>query len=351
MVINALRLADWGGQNLAWRVTAVIGLVGLLAACGGGGGGSGSTGDTPPLTRNEAQVGDYFVYATNTTQTLPTGVQPTSYSSTESYLSIAADGTSQRVNTYNSSGTLASQLTFNVNEGLVGSMPISGGSNCSYTPALQAPPPYPRSVGQTWSGTSMRTCGTTTATVTPTGKIVAREQLVIPAGTFDSYRAERTGLAVDATNTVSQQLTCWYSVQRGVMLKCDFTSTRTPAASTTPNYVASSTTVLTGLGGPTRVAQGNVLARFAGAWRVQYAGGVSGNCAQLAVTTDGSISGSCTAASGAIFSVTGSANDSGAVTITLPTGGSLTGTLATPYSGNGSWTDGSFTGTWTASHN
>jgi hypothetical protein len=180
---------------------------------------------------------------------------------------------------------------------------------------------------------------------------VARESLVTPAGTFDSYRAERTGVSVTTTNTVSQQLTCWYSVQRGVMLRCDYTSTQTLAASTTPSYVASTTIVLTGLGGPTRLAQGNVLARFAGAWRVQYAGGVSGNCAQLAVTTSGGISGNCTVASGASFSVTGSVNDSGAVTITLPTGGSLIGTLTTPYSGNGSWTDGSFTGTWTATHN
>jgi hypothetical protein len=99
------------------------------------------------------------------------------------------------------------------------------------------------------------------------------------------------------------------------------------------------------------VPQGNVLARFTGSWRVQYTGGTSGSCAQLAVTTSGGISGSCTAATGASFNVTGSVNELGAVTLALPTGGSLTGTLTTPYEGAGTWVDGSFTGTWTANHN
>jgi hypothetical protein len=69
------------------------------------------------------------------------------------------------------------------------------------------------------------------------------------------------------------------------------------------------------------------------------------------VTASGGIIGNCTAASGASFNVTGSVNELGAVTLALPTGGNLTGTLNTPYSGLGNWVDGSFTGTWTASHN
>jgi hypothetical protein len=347
------------GKKLPLNVTAVIGITCLLAACGGGGGGGGGGGAagataapaaTTPITRTEAQVGDYFVYSTTTTQTLPATAQPTAYFRTDSYLSIANDGTSQRVSTY-SNGIAAAQSNLDVNDGQVGRILVNGGSTCSYTPALQTSPPYPRSVGQTWSGSSVSTCGTTTGTFTHTGKIVAHEPLVVPAGTFDSYRAEITGMSVTSTSSVAQQLTCWYSVQRGAMLKCDYITTQTPATSTTPNSVASNSAVLTGLGGPTRVAQGNVLARFTGSWRIQYTGSSSGNCAQLEVTTSGGISGSCTAASSATFNVTGSVNDFGAVTLALSTGGSLTGTLTTPYAGLGNWTDGSLVGTWTASHN
>jgi hypothetical protein len=195
------------------------------------------------------------------------------------------------------------------------------------------------------------TAGTTTATFTETGQIIARETLEIPAGTFDSYRAENTFLMVTTSTSFLQKSTCWYSVQRGVLLRCDSTYTTTSTGSSTPATTTSITTTLTGLGGPTRVSQGNVLPRFAGSWRVQYTGGASGSCAQLTVTASGGISGSCTAASGTAFNVTGSVNDRGAVTLALPTGGSLTGTLTTPYEGVGTWVDGSFTGTWTASHN
>jgi hypothetical protein len=253
------------------------------------------------------------------------------------------------VSTY-SNRILAGHDNLNVNDGWVNRMSISGGSSYSYTPADQAAPPYPRSVGQTWSGSGVLTDGTTTATFTETGQIIARETLEIPAGTFDSYRAENTFLMVATSTSFVHKSTCWYSVQRGVLLKCDSTATD---ASTTPSYVESTSQALTGLGGlggPNRASLGNVLPRFTGSWRVQYSGGNSGNCAQLAVTASGSISGSCTAASGSTFNVTGSVNDQGAVTLALSTGGSLTGTLTTPYSGQGTWVDGSLSGTWTASH-
>ena len=352
-ITNAVPRAWHEGNHFTWRAIAATGLLGLLAACGGGGDDAGSTG-TPvaaPITRTEAQVGDYFIYATTRAFTVPAGVPPDVYDAITTYLSIAADGTNQRVSTYSNS-IPAQQNTFDVNAAVVSQDAFIGGAViCSNAPAYQAAPPYPRTVGQTWSSTSERTCGTATTTTTQTGEIVAREQIVLPAGTFDSYRAERTAVIVSATSTASQRLTCWYSVERGVLLRCDYTNTTTPAGSTTPTLVASVTEVLTGLGGPARVAQGNVLPRFRGRWNVQYGGGASGSCSSLLVTASGAISGNCTPTGGATFAITGSVTADGAVAITLPSGGVLSGTLNTPYSGSGTWTDSGLSGTWTAAHN
>lgn len=355
MVTKALAWAPYCGSNFSWKAAAALGVAGLLAACGGGGGGGGvgDTGSTTaPITRAEVQAGDYLVYTVTNTPTVPAGQQPTTMSQTRSYVSIAADGSSQQFTGY-SAAVFAGPTTFDVNDGFVGNNDAIGSANipCFYTPALQSSPPYPRSVGQTWQQTSVRTCSGITNTGTQSGKVVAREQVVVPAGTFDSYKVERKGLLETVSSTTSQTLTCWYSVQRGVTLKCDSTGTQTPVGSTTPNSVISSSMSLKGWGGPNRATLGTVLPRFSGYWRVQYGGGNSGSCTQLMVSDTGGISGNCSAASGGSFAVTGSVNDSGAVDIALPTGGKLTGTLTTPYGGNGTWADSGLTGTWTAIHN
>lgn len=353
-ITNAKPRAWHDGNHFTWRAAAAAGLLGLLVACGGGGSDAGSTG-TPgatPIMRAEAQVGDYFIYAMTQTTTVPANVPVSAYNSTSTYASVEADGTNQRVTTYGSYFS-SQQNTYNVSGAWVSQDAAIGGPGviCSSAPASQSVPPYPRSVGQTWSSTSVRTCGSLTSTTTQTGEIVAREQIVLPAGTFDSHRAVRTVVSVYATSTLSSQVTCWYSVERGHVLRCETAFTDTPAGATTPTSVASTTQILTGLGGPARAAQGNVLPRFHGSWRVHYSGGASGSCSSLLVTASGAISGNCTPTGGVAFAVNGSVNGSGAVAITLPTGGVLTGTLTTPYSGSGSWTDSGLSGTWTATHN
>lgn len=352
--MQATPRAQHKSNHFIWQAGAAMGFAALLVACGGGGDDAGAAPVAAPLpiTRTEARAGDYFIYATTQTSTVPSGLPPHVNDLITTYRSIAADGTNQRVLTY-SSMAAAQQITYDVNAALVDQDAFVAGSgvSCPYTPASQVAPPYPRFVGQAWSTTSVRTCGATTTTATQTGEIVAREQIVLPAGTFDSHRAERTALIVTGATTLSQRLTCWYSVERGVLLRCDYTNTSTTAPSTTPSNVSSSTQILTGLGGPARVAQGNVLSRFSGRWSVQYGGGASGSCNPLWVSASGAISGSCAATGGAPFAVTGSVAADGAVAITLPTGGVLSGVLTTPYSGSGTWTDGGLSGDWTAVHN
>lgn len=355
MVGVVLPRARGKGAGISRAMWSALGATALLGACGGGGGadaGSGAGSLNTSITQAEVQTGDYLVYTTTNTPTVPAGQQPNTLSQVRSYVSIASDGTSQQQNTYsiNSPITL---YTLDVNDALVGTSSASGAvSNvCTYAPALQSAPPYPRTIGQSWQQTSQRTCGATIATVTQTGKVLARESVTVPAGTFDSYKAERTSSSQSSTGTTAQTLTCWYSAQRGVVLQCDYTSTNTPAGSTTPSNVITTSMRLTGWGGPGRPVVGAVLPRFAGYWRVQYLGGTSGNCGQLLVSASGIITGNCTASSGATFSVAGTVNDSGTIDITLASGGKLTGTLNTPYSGQGNWVDGGLTGTWTASHN
>lgn len=351
--MQATPRAQHKSNRFIWQAGAAMGLAALLVACGGGGDDAGAAPVAAPLpiTRTEAVVGDYFVYAMTFTTSVPAGVAPRAYNLTTAYRSIALDGTNQRVST-RSDVAAVQQSTYNVNAALVSSDYFLGGAViCTFSPPAQASPPYPRAVGQAWSGTSVHNCAGPQTTMVQSGQIVARENLVTPAGTFDAYRTIRTALNTDTTSVTSQDLTYWYSVDRGFLLRCDHTNTTTPAGSTTPNNVISVTQILTGVGGPARPAQGNVLTRFQGLWRVQYTGGASGNCAQLFVSSSGTVSGNCTPAGGSAFAVTGTVNAGGEVSIVLPTGGVLTGTLTAPYAGTGTWVDGGLSGAWTAVHN
>lgn len=353
-ITNAKPRAWHDGNHFTWRAAAATGLLGLLVACGGGGSDAGSTG-TPgatPIMRAEAQVGDYFTYVVMETTTVPASVPVSAYNSTVAYRSVAADGTNQRVTTW-STGQAAGLRTYDVNDAVVSNDSYSGSGVviCSYSPSAPVAPPYPRAVGQSWNGTSQFTCRVSSAAIVQAGQILARETLSLPAGIFDAYRAVRTSTATGATGVSKEESTCWYGVDRGVLLACNYTNTTTPVGSSTPASVISYTQLLTGLGGPNRVAQGVQLSRFQGPWNVKYSGGSSGTCNLLAVSASGDINGSCSNTASATFTVTGTVNESGVVNIHLPGGGALIGNLSTIYSGSGTWSDAGLTGTWTAMHN
>lgn len=346
---HAWLLSKRNGRFLNRSLVLGSGLLFLLVGCGGGGGDGGGAGGvgggTAPFTRTEAAVGDYFIYAMTSTTSVPAGEAPSAFNSTVAYSSMAGDGTNQRVTTW-STGQARGTKTYNANDAVV-----SHDGVCSFSPPNQEAPPYPRAVGQTWNGSSQFICRNYTATYVQTGQVVARESLVLPAGTFDAYRATRTSIATGPTGVYTENLTCWYGVDRGVLLRCDSTNSRTLAGSSTPDLVVSYTQALTGLGGPNRVAQGVRLPRFQGSWNIAYSGGASGACMMLSVSAGGEIAGSCANVGGASFSVAGTVNADGVVNIGLPGGGALSGNLSTIYSGSGAWSDAGITGTWTATHN
>ena len=239
-------------------------LAALLVSCGGGGddgpgaGSVGGGGGSPPTpSRTDAEVGDYFIYEKSATTTLPAGGGTTLHTETETYRAVVADGTNQRVITY-THGQATGARTYNVHDAVISNdgYPDVGVVICSYSPPMPAAPPYPRAVGQSWSGASQFICRTSTAAFVQTGQIVARESLVLPVGTFDAYRATRTSTATGATGVYTETSICWYGVQRGMRLRCDTTSSRVLTGANAPDQVLSMTEVLAGLGGPNRVAQG-----------------------------------------------------------------------------------------------
>lgn len=327
----------------------------VLAACGGGGGGDGGGGPAGPLTRTEANAGDYFIFSHTTTTSVPTGVPVGTYNSIVTYRSVAADGTNQRVTTTSATGGFPiQQATYNVNTALVTTDGNVGSTVplCTYSTPLPVAPPYPRSVGQTWSSTVVRTCGAEAVTIATTAaSVTARENLVLPIGTYDSWRTQRTVTTTFATYSIVQQYTCWYSATRGSLLRCDSTNTRTQNGAGAPDQVWTVAQVATGIGGPGRASEGAVLARFQGTWRVQYTGGASGSCPMLNVTVGGAVSGMCYPSTGGSFAVSGTVNVNGGVSLTWAGGGALSGTLNTPYTGGGNWSEGVYAGTWTAAHN
>ncbi len=71
-------------NRFIWKAGLAVGTAVMLTACGGGG--DGGSGGTPvsgqPITRTEAVVGDYFVYAMTFTTSVPAGVPPRAYNLT-----------------------------------------------------------------------------------------------------------------------------------------------------------------------------------------------------------------------------------------------------------------------------
>lgn len=338
----------WGAESpmSAARVARLVAaalLAAGLSACGGGGGGGGSDAGTPAAptgpvltARADLTVGEYMVYDKLQTNH-NTGVTPVMVKLTWMFDRVGATvrkketayGTSSRLWTYDATSALASVS--------------SGGlESCTYAPGLQFSPPYPRWVGQTWNITSTMNCSSTTSQ--QQGRVVAREPLTLPIGTFDSLRVERTGVDIGGTYRSDVIETCWYDTARGFVLRCETDYTyRHGAAGSTTGWT--DVWVLSGMGGPGRAPTGFVLARFSGDWEMAYAGSPAVVCNRLQVSPDGSVSGACSTAPSGGF---GTVNTHGALSITLQNGMTLTGTLSTPDSGSGTWTLGASSGTWTA---
>jgi hypothetical protein len=313
----------------------------LLQACGGGGD---SAGDSGPVVSGTE---DYYTYSNVTTTNGVAG--PTLYRTYA--VRTNPDSSTDRIVTHSTS---PAEQRLQTSTGALGSISVlSAGtptSTCTYSPAAQFVPPSPRSVGQTWTQAWSTACTSgSTSTGTQNGSIAAIDNVVLAFATLPSYRAVRTSTVTSGTTTTQTNETCWYPTTQGFTTRC--TTGVTTSTTGVPTSTTSSTeTLLIGYGGPNRAPQGNRIARFAGSWRVSFGGTFTGSCPTIAVTPAGALSGACSGTGGA-FSVSGTIDANGALQATATTGSRFSGTVGTPHSGSGTWTDVAGSGTWTVVHN
>ena len=216
-------------------------------------------------------------------------------------------------------------------------------------------------MGQTYNATNSETCTFTgssvpsTATMTTNGTTDAIESVTTAAGTFRAFKYTATYVHTNANYVATTVETCWTDMVLGRAVKCSTSYTTVQTSDQSVIAAGSSTSELTAYSVAGAAPVGSTLPRFVGSWRVNFAGAATGYCSSVSVTTAGAISSACvrTDGSGSVignFTVSGSVDVNGVVTVTGSDGSTLTGSLTSPTAGTGAWVNGSMSGTWTATH-
>jgi hypothetical protein len=326
----------------------------LLTACGGGGGNTtaapGTFYATPTSVPKVAPAsGDYFVY--DLTQT-PTSGASTSATFTRAYPAVNADGSSVEVTTYSDS-ILTKTANLDVDFGITSVTFVSAGVStvCTNTPR-DIGPTYPASKNSNWNSGWTQVCTGAAPSISQfsnQGTLTALESVTTPAGTFYAGKEVFTVTEV-RTNAYTRSIsyTCWVDTLLGRVVKCLDTYTFTPIVG-----LPSSGSELITLRGYSAAGISSVptVARFAGTWSGSYTGTAnSGSCASLTVSTTGVISGACVDVHVGNFTVSGSVNVAGIVSMLASTGVTFSGTFSSTTSASGNWAGvPSGGGSWTAS--
>lgn len=336
----------------------------LVSACGGGGG-SDAPPASPAVPANPnaypavtPSAGDWFVYTSTVTPTLPAGATATEGTITRHYRIVNPDSSITRADTRSTFTSLASSA-FNSSGALVSY--TSGTLLCNYAPAYRSGPPLTSVVGDAYSATSAESCATQpngTATVTnlsvASGSQVV-ESKTIPLGTFGAFKYTQTLVATSAASTTTTIESCWVDKVTGRTVECTSSYNTVPAGQTAISARGTTLFQLQAYSFRGQAAVGAAVRRFAGYWNVTFAGTSIGDCANLLIDINGQISGSCRTLTSAgvyapSYAVSGSISASGAATVTATTGASLFGTFTSPEAANGTWTNTGASGTWTATH-
>jgi hypothetical protein len=319
-----------------------------LTGCGGGGGGS----DAPAaaVSKIAATAGDYYTYTLDHTGS---NTSPWSMSFTRAYSTVNGDGSSVRVDTYSTTLYAAATRNLDASFGTSSfSYSVGGvGTTCTNSPS-DVVVPLPASVGSSWNNNFTQTCtggSPSSSTFNNTGSMTALESVVTPAGTFNAGKFVFTQTEVrSGSYTQVIHYTCWIDVVTGRTVKCDSTYTYTPQVGSVVTGTDSFTLIGYKASG---LSSSATVARFAGTWSGSYAGSSSGTCSSLVVASNGDITGSCVDGNVGSFTVTGTVNAAGTVSMTASTGPTFSGTLSTTSTGSGTWIGvPSGGGTWTATH-
>lgn len=342
----------------------------LLASCGGGGsGGSGGTAEAPPPPTGApardpnaypavaANAGDWYVYAQTINVAVPVGSPSSERTHVRYEQTVGADGSFTRVDTFSADTALATQR---INGAGARTEQVVGSSTCTFSPAYQGGPATTSKVGDSFSGSSTETCvhaapaSTTTRQHAYSGQNVGLETRQVPLGSFPSFKVQQTLTTESASTRVASQQTCWIDTTLGRPAACETHGTATSLTSNTVVSEASNRLELVAYQ-HRGVTRGAAVRRFHGGWRLVFGGTHSGDCANLAVDATGVLSGSCRVllndgAGETTVTLAGAISAGGAASLNASSGATLTGSFDTPFQGSGTWTNGSASGTWTATH-
>jgi len=175
----------------------------------------------------------------------------------------------------------------------------------------------------------------------------------VAAGTFQTIKLEWTDVETrPASNDVARwdiSRQCWVDVVMGVPVKCAQTLVKIPRDPKLPARTSSSVTELVSYDAPRFPGSSRNPARFAGGWNVSLSGANAGSCSSLQVDISGKVTGSCTSANTGSVPIDGSVDADGVLTASAAGGIMLSGKL-TPVDGNGQWSEGGGSGTWSMVH-
>jgi hypothetical protein len=335
----------------------------IAASCGGGGSDTTPTTQAPTSNPNayptaRPAAGDWYVYTSSESSTLPAVTGPTEHTVTRHYQTVNSDGsftladtesTSDKLflNAVNSAGALES-YTYDT-------------QHCDYAPAYRFEPPLSSLVGDTFNSRSSVSCATqsngTTSnrSLSVTGTNQALEERNIALGAFNTFKFTSTVIDTLTTSVRTIVRTCWIDKATGAFVECTVTFSKTLAGQNTPSEINKTKLILVAYGHGGQVTAGAAVQRFSGYWNVTLSGSSVGDCAKFFVDINGQISGSCqfftaTGASGAPISISGSVAADGSATVTAATGASFSGSFTSPGAASGTWVNGGTLGTWSATH-
>lgn len=341
---------------------AIIALT--TASCGGGGGSDTTTTGAEPIVNTNAyptaqpNAGDWFVYTSTVTPSLPVGAVPTERTITRYFRIVNTDGSLTRTDTTSTFNSLGSSA-FNAAGAIVSY--TAGSLLCSYAPAYRSGPGIITQIGDNFTSNSTESCATQpngvpkTSALSTTGSNQPNENRSISIGTFNTFKYVQTRNTTTSTATTNTVETCWIDKVTARAVECTSNYSTTPIGQTTATSSGSTQLQLVAYSFKGQTAIGASVRRFAGYWNVVFTGTSIGDCSNLLIDINGQISGSCrflTSAGvyGTPFNVSGSVTGNGTATVTATTGASLSGTFTSPVDANGTWSNGAATGNWTATH-
>lgn len=120
--------------------------------------------------------------------------------------------------------TYSTRSLYDAQDGYLGWESLLSSFSCLYS-ASTANVSYPMHVGKTWSGASTRTCTDGSGfDVSYTRTVAAFQRINVPAGEFDTLRieSELSYQLPDSDRNYSVTSTCWWAVQIGRQVKCEY---------------------------------------------------------------------------------------------------------------------------------